>query len=126
MAKLVLVRGLPGSGKSTYAKTLGFVHLEADMYFMTDEGYQFNGSRIKDAHVWCESMTRLCLASNVNVVVSNTFTTLKEIEPYLGMTWDKLVVVRMTADYGSVHDVPQEVIEKMKKRFQPYEGELYV
>lgn len=36
--ELRLLRGLPGSGKSTLAKTLDLVHLEADQFFVTEEG----------------------------------------------------------------------------------------
>lgn len=41
MKDLILLRGLPGSGKSTVAdligaKGAGYAHFEADMYFMKD------------------------------------------------------------------------------------------
>ena len=53
---LYIVRGIPGSGKSTFAKTLGGQHYEADMYFIDEEGnYKFDGTKIKDAHKWCQS-----------------------------------------------------------------------
>jgi adenylate kinase family enzyme len=35
---LYIVRGIPGSGKSTFAKTLGGIHIEADQYFVDKIG----------------------------------------------------------------------------------------
>jgi len=49
--QLVLIRGLPGSGKSTMAKALaksGFKHFEADTYHLNDEGdYCFDQANAK-------------------------------------------------------------------------------
>ena len=46
--KLILVRGLPGSGKSTIASAIDGsdesyapIHLEADMFFMENGEYKF-------------------------------------------------------------------------------------
>ena len=42
MKKLIIIRGLPGSGKSTFAKSLNCTHFETDMYFTDSEGnYNF-------------------------------------------------------------------------------------
>ena len=50
---MVLIRGLPGSGKSTCARE-DYAHIEADMYFMDAEGnYKYNPSK---AHAWCRKM----------------------------------------------------------------------
>ena len=35
---LYIVRGISGSGKSTFAKTLGGQHYEADMFFINENG----------------------------------------------------------------------------------------
>ncbi len=55
--ELVLIRGLPGSGKSTMAKDLatqGYLHFEADMYFELDGHYRYDASCIREAHSWCQ------------------------------------------------------------------------
>ena len=44
---LYLVRGVPGSGKSTFAKQLGGTHFETDTYFMVDGEYKFDPSNSK-------------------------------------------------------------------------------
>ena len=43
--ELVLVRGLPGSGKSTYARSLGYPNFEADMFFIKDGKYVYNPAK---------------------------------------------------------------------------------
>ena len=47
MKAIYLLRGLPGAGKSTVAKRLGGEHYEADMYFMQDGEYKFDGAKLK-------------------------------------------------------------------------------
>lgn len=128
--RLILIRGVPGSGKSTYAKSYfnGHIHLEADMYFIQPDGsYDWAAERLGKAHSWCQESTKIFLNNNCDVVVSNTFTTRKELDPYINFAQDNdipFVVFRMTAEYGSVHNVPQVIIEKMKTRFEDYEGEV--
>src|SRR5690606_5521633 len=95
MHKLILIRGLPGSGKSTLARNLleryttfvwSFRHFEADQYFIAADGvYNFNPKLLKNAHTWCQCSTSYWLRNGATVIVSNTFTTLKEMQPYLDM-----------------------------------------
>jgi predicted kinase len=118
--ELILIRGLPGSGKSTMARDLvskGFCHFEADMYFEVNGTYEYDASRIRDAHNWCQSMTRQALAANKRVVVSNTFTQLREMAPYLGMTRNA-TVVEATGKWQSVHGVPAEILDRMAQRWE--------
>jgi predicted kinase len=127
---LILVRGLPGSGKSTFAYgfsyTGNFFHYEADMFFYDDDGdYVFNPKKIKDAHEWCQRKTNEALADGRNVVVSNTFSQLWELQPYLDMA-DKygvrVQVITCEGDYGNIHNVPVETVERMRKRWEKYTG----
>jgi predicted kinase len=132
---LILIRGLPGSGKSTKAKqiearTSGFTrHLEADMYFILGDEYIFDTSKLGKAHEWCQQMTKDYLKRGFNVVVSNTFTTLKEIKPYEHIAKDlgvNLEVYQMNNSFKSIHDVPEETINRMKTRWQEYPGTIQV
>ena len=127
MKTLYLLRGLPGSGKSTLAKTLvgkkGY-HFEADMYFYDKEGnYNFDPSLLYSAHRWCYINTYHIMSfQKSDVVVSNTFTTEKELEQYLELaeTWSyKVVSLVVENRHGnkSIHDVPDETLDKMEKRF---------
>jgi predicted kinase len=130
MAKeLFLLRGLPGSGKSTLAAQLGGSLVEADRYFMQYGDYKFDASKLKEAHAWCREEVRKWMEvdnSGYNVdriVVSNTFTQEWEMKPYYELA-EKYgyrvysIVVENRHGGKNVHNVPDEAIDKMRKRFE--------
>lgn len=124
MTKLILIRGLPGSGKTTLAKNYVYhstnkIHLEADMYFMDKGIYRFNKELLHKAHKWCLDTTNVCINNGYDVIVSNTFTTLKEINPYLNLLpKEDIIIVQKLGSFGSIHNVPDSIIQAMKNRWE--------
>lgn len=121
MRTITLVRGLPGSGKSTFAKLLAnarCVHLEADMFFeLGDCGYQFDASKLKDAHAWCQHQVELAMADADDVVVSNTFVKRWEMQAYINLAMKygyRVIEVTVNGNHGSIHNVPEATIERMR------------
>ncbi len=123
------MRGLPGSGKSTFAKTLGGIHIEADQYFMRNGVYEFDASQLKNAHNYCQSQTRAWMSHNGEqistdkIIVSNTFTQEWEMEAYFKMAEEfgyQVFSLIVENRHGSmnVHDVPQRKLNEMRNRFE--------
>ena len=122
---LYIVRGIPGSGKSTFAKTLGGTHIEADQYFVDVDGnYNFDGGKIKLAHKWCQGMVQSdMILEYPKIVVSNTFTQEWEMKPYFELAKEygyKVFTIIVENRHGgkNVHEVPEDKIQMMKDRFE--------
>ena len=126
---LYLLRGLPGAGKSTLAKSIGAIYFEADMFFMEGNEYKFNPLKLKDAHAWCQNQVRISM-KNANggmtptrIAVANTFTQEWEMESYykmaeeFGFTVFSIIVENRHGGVNT-HNVPEDKLELMKNRFE--------
>ena len=124
MNKLTLVRGVAGSGKTTYVKSLNLrasQHIETDMYFINhDTGkYEFDREKLRIAHDWCKDHVRNGLKYQ-DMWCSNTFTTISELRPYFQIAKEcgaELVVLTMNGSFESIHNVPEETLKRMRARF---------
>lgn len=131
MRNLYLLRGLPGSGKSTLARFIGDAFVEADMFFFKNGKYEFDGSKISDAHAWCQSTVREWMQMNADtygleyseIAVSNTFTQEWEMEAYYNLAKEFnyrvfSIIVENRHDGVNSHGVPEDKMEAMKSRFE--------
>jgi ABC-type molybdenum transport system ATPase subunit/photorepair protein PhrA len=135
MKTLYIIRGIAGSGKTTFANTIvdSIAVCEADQYFVDKETgeYKFNPDEIKIAHQWCKDEVENRMKYNQDtygldyseIVVSNTFTQEWEMDPYFKLA-EKYgyrvfsMIVENRHGGKNTHGVPDEKVEVMKNRFQ--------
>ncbi|XP_068207115.1 NEDD4-binding protein 2-like [Palaemon carinicauda] len=71
---MIILKGLPGSGKSTIAENIKMLYenaviCSADHFFMVDGKYMFNPEKLKDAHGACQTKAREAAKRNKSVIV---------------------------------------------------------
>lgn len=82
--KCIVLRGVPGVGKSTYAATLGGEVVNADRYFMVNGVYRFDFNKLGEAHAKCfKSFMNFARWMHDDIIVDNTNITSVEIAPYM-------------------------------------------
>jgi len=129
---LILLRGLPGSGKSTLGEVILHTYglnntnnvLSADDFFVDEKGnYNFDVTKLKEAHnscqLKCAERMKLQLSK---IVVANTFTQDWEMQSYFDMAERyhyrvHSIVVENRHDGKNIHDVPEDKLQIMKDRF---------
>jgi predicted kinase len=138
--RVVIMRGLPGSGKSTRAVAIAaaasgtVVCYSTDDYWHRPDGaYDFNAKRLNDAHAWnLWRFRKACLRGASLVIVDNTNIRRKDFEPYVTYAracgyevvesppppgdleaWD----VDLCAE-RNLHGVPKSVIQAMAEKWE--------
>lgn len=122
--ELVLIRGLPGSGKSTFAKSMiigrqeHWAWFEADRWMINENAeYEFDPSKLSMVHKKCLEHTMEALNANINVVVSNTFSRRWEMQPYYDLGFPTTEIM-MLGNYQNIHGVPDHKIQEMRDRWE--------
>lgn len=132
---LIIVRGIPGSGKSTLAKEIvkmfpdNSAHWESDMFYTHNGVYCWKPTIAHLGHRWCEKKVMESFNDKDIVIVSNTFTTLGEMKPYVDFAHENGITVqyvRMANEFENEHGVPESTLEKMKARFVDVPSEIVV
>jgi len=133
MAKVIIMQGIPGSGKSSYVKSLrplATVVCSADSFFEswnpeTGTTYNFDPARLGEAHGAClrkfVNFVSAVAVDGDTVVVDNTNTTTLEIAPYMALAnayGCEVQIVRVQCDpevaaARNVHGVPLHAVRRM-------------
>lgn len=133
LVALLLVRGLPGAGKSEFGGSVltgrNVMRFSADDFMVDAEGkYSFDPKRLGEVHQRCQDATRQRLIFGDSVIVANTFCEAWEVEPYRRIaeaTGARLIIVSLF-DGGcsdevlaarNIHGAPIETIAAMRQRF---------
>lgn len=144
--RLVIFRGPSGSGKSTAASKFLVENFrsdadpaqrrfEADQFFMKDGKYNFDASKLGQAHGWCQRGVHEAMQNEVSpIIVSNTSMTKWEVNPYLQLAEEygyEVVVYKIKGPWDAelyasrnAHNVPLHVVQKQISKYQPIEGEI--
>lgn len=130
--KVVIMRGGPGFGKSTYIKTkiltpevvaAGAVIASADLYYTDDDGnYNFIMDEIAKAHSYCWDVFEDAIHRKVAlIVVDNTNVKVRDFRRYVDAAKAAgylVEIVRLecsveTATKRGIHGVPLPVVARM-------------
>lgn len=138
---LIILRGLPGSGKSYLARkiveiSIGSNHyhnfiFSADDYFMRRGNYQYDPTKIHEAHSFNQQRAFAAMNRGVSpVIIDNTNTQLWEMKPYAMFAAQHAYIIEILEPgtpwafnerelFGrNTHQVPRVKLKEMLTRYE--------
>ncbi|XP_039396097.1 NEDD4-binding protein 2 isoform X2 [Mauremys reevesii] len=133
---LVLLRGVPGSGKSFLARTLlednpSGIILSTDDYFYKNGQYQYDANCLGEAHEWNRKQAKEAFEKRISpIIIDNTNIQAWEMKPYVALsqqykykvmfrepdTWWKFKPKEL--ERRNIHGVSKEKIKRMLERYE--------
>ena len=128
---LILVRGCPSSGKTTFANMMATINPNeiypvhaADDYFMVDGKYMFDKTKLNQAHQSCFNRTKMAMICETpKIFVANTFTQEWEMKNYFELAKENgyevfSIIVEKRHENENDHKVPIDKLKMMVDRFE--------
>lgn len=132
--KMWLLQGLPGSGKSTQARLIAREYLAVilstdDYHYHPSKPhiYDFQYDRAAEYHKLNQQRCRHFMGYRVPIIIDNTNLTNWAIAPYVRMARDaryEIEIITCNGDGQSLHNVPANVMEHMRKQMQKLDLEV--
>jgi len=133
--RLILIRGIPGAGKTTAAHKLNAamggvakIHTTDD-WFERDGTYNFDPNQLGRAHQWNHDRTDDALSKGHTVIVPNTMVKQREINQYLRLADKHGVeahVLVATHNGQNIHGVPDHALDRMRSNWYTHPGEIHL
>lgn len=130
MKKVIIMQGIPGSGKSfAVSKLANPAVCSADFFFEKDGHYDFDVKKLPEAHAACLlAFLGFVQEGKPLVVVDNTSTTVAEVAPYYALAQAHGYEVEIhtvkadpkVAAARNTHGVPLAACEAMAKRIEKF------
>ena len=139
--KLTILRGLPGSGKSTYTPRLeaaGAVVASADRFpglytYNADGSVSIDVNKLDEAHGASYKTAIEAMQSGQDCVVDNTNLTIEEVGPYVAIAQAfradcAIVTLECNPEIAfkrQTHGVPREAFDGMVERMEAFEEPVH-
>lgn len=121
---LYIIRGIPGSGKSTLGELVADQAFSADEYMVDERGkYKFDPTRLKECHDYCfrSVVSAMKVGTQPILAVCNTFSQEWEYMRYifvaLAYGYDP-IGVNVQGLHENIHGCPGDQVLNMHGRFQ--------
>lgn len=121
--RLQIIRGLPGSGKTTLAlkRYPQLMRIETDMYFNRKGAYRFTMDNNIRACEWFQEQVDIMCWDGMDFVVTGVLAAhterLDEVVETANHYGYDIYIKTLTSQYKGIHGVPKEHFEGMKKAF---------